>query len=65
MGVKQCDRNGCENVMSDYCSQKYGYLCADCFIEMKKLEISIQRFMSLPKYAEPNYDYDGEFENDG
>lgn len=52
MGVMACDRRGCENVMCDYYSYKYGYLCNSCMVELKNTpmkEISIEKFMETPK----------------
>lgn len=34
MGVLQCDRLGCDNVMCDRLSQRYGYICWECFDEL-------------------------------
>ena len=34
MGVLECDRIGCENIMCDRYSHEYGYICNDCFDEM-------------------------------
>lgn len=34
MGVLSCDRHGCENIMYDRYSPKYGYLCNECFDEL-------------------------------
>jgi len=49
MGVKGCDRNGCENVMCDRCSNKYGYICSDCFEELHMLlqEIKIKKGLKM------------------
>ncbi len=34
MGVLPCDRQGCENIMCDRQSGRYGYICWECFEEM-------------------------------
>lgn len=50
MGVLACDRKGCENIMCDHFSFKYGYICNECFYELKsKPWISIRNFMSTQK----------------
>jgi hypothetical protein len=48
MGVKSCNRNGCENIMCDRYSSKYGYLCNSCYIEYieSTSDISISEFMN-------------------
>ena len=51
MGVLACDRNGCENIMCDYYSDTYGYLCWECYNELleKCDSISIGAFMYTRK----------------
>ena len=50
MGVLTCDRNGCENVMCDRLSHKYGYICNECFEELLQSDImDIQEFMDSEK----------------
>jgi len=44
MGVKQCDRRGCGNIMCRRVSQKYGYICDECFKELIFAQ-SIEAFM--------------------
>lgn len=34
MGVMQCDRKECENIMCDRYSDKHGYICNECFEEL-------------------------------
>lgn len=34
MGVCTCDRKGCDNVMCERFSQRYGHLCTDCFEQL-------------------------------
>ena len=51
MGVMACDREGCESVMCRRLSDKYGYLCDDCFRELvEKLAAGadVTRFMTTP-----------------
>lgn len=54
MGVLECNRDYCENVMCDLSSEQYGRLCASCFEELISLymndpEISISKFMNRDK----------------
>lgn len=53
MGIKACDRNGCERIMSDHYSEEFGYLCFECMTELqsKAGEITIGDFMASPKGA--------------
>ena len=37
MGVMQCSRKGCENVLCHRFSREYGYICTECFDELKTL----------------------------
>ncbi len=58
MGVLACDRLGCENIMCEYISPKFGYLCEDCLEELKDSEeMCISSFMSRPKgeYTKDTY----------
>ena len=34
MGVLNCDRKGCDNVMCDRLSYEFGYICDRCFDEL-------------------------------
>lgn len=51
MGVMNCFRNGCDNIMCDRYSRKYGYICNECFDELVDLgiEANIERFMNTQK----------------
>jgi len=51
MGVLKCDRKGCENIMCDRYSHKYGYLCDECFEELIAVNarVSINDFMNTEK----------------
>ena len=44
MGVMPCSRNGCINILCSKYSYKHGYLCDECFRELKSFII-----MSAPK----------------
>lgn len=35
MGVLPCNREGCTNIMCDYYSPTYGYICQYCLEELK------------------------------
>jgi len=47
MSVLQCDRNGCENIMCDRLSDRYGYICDECFEELVQLGVAknVHEFM--------------------
>ena len=50
MGVLACDRKGCENIMCDRHSQKFGYICNSCFEELLQSNIiDIDAFMNSEK----------------
>jgi len=49
MGVLACDRKGCENIMCERYSSNYGYICYDCFKELKGSSQSIKEFMMTDK----------------
>ena len=50
MGVLACDRNGCDNIMCDYVSHRYGYLCWECLEELKDNPCTdIEEFMGTPR----------------
>lgn len=49
MGIMQCSRMGCENILCDNYSSKHGYLCNTCKIELKsKIGVSFKKFMKTP-----------------
>ena len=56
MGVMRCDRGDCENILCDRYSYEYGYICDECFEELKAHTpiVSIKEFMSSPKRT-PDY----------
>ena len=51
MGVMACNRNGCGNVMCDYHSSSFGYICIDCRGELvgTRGTMTIGQFMVSPK----------------
>ena len=49
MSVLECERNGCENIMCDRLSHKYGYLCNECFIELCDSDLEIKDFLKTEK----------------
>ena len=57
MGVMSCSRNGCENIMCDRLSKKFGYICNDCFIELQESLLPPTAFMKTQKK-------DGSYEKD-
>jgi hypothetical protein len=50
MSVLACDREGCENIMCDYYSHLYGYLCNRCLLQLIELGVDtdIIEFMDTP-----------------
>jgi hypothetical protein len=46
MGVMSCCREGCRNILCDWFSYTYGYLCDDCFEELCSEVIDIKKFMN-------------------
>jgi len=52
MGVLACDRKGCENIMCDYYSHDFGYICYECKSELEqKGACDITDFMDSKKVA--------------
>lgn len=51
MGVMQCSRRGCDNILCDRCSINYGYICYECFEELVNSGMStdIEDFMNTMK----------------
>ncbi len=54
MSVLNCNRNGCQNIMCDFYSHTYGYLCRECKQELIESPTvrSITEFMDSPKVEE-------------
>lgn len=48
MGVLECSRYGCNHIMCDRYSSKYGYICDECFEELVSLGVNadIEEFMN-------------------
>jgi len=55
MGVMACSRNGCENVMCDLLSNKYGYICGDCHTELYNRIQDISKFMESEKVEDSEF----------
>lgn len=51
MGVMECSRKGCDNILCDRYSTTYGYICQECFGELTELGINadIEAFMASSK----------------
>lgn len=49
MGVMPCNRNGCDNIMCDRYSNKYGYICHDCYSQLLQSNLNIESFMASNK----------------
>lgn len=73
MGVMNCDREGCTNILCDRYSNEFGYICNECFRELEGLEKPIKyekviNFMNTPKdiytyYKEEGLDLNIVFKN--
>lgn len=54
MGVLACSRQDCEEIMCNFYSDKYGYLCDDCRDDLIKMgPMSVYAFLATPK--EPTF----------
>lgn len=53
MGVMQCDRYGCPNILCVRLSPNYGYICDDCFAELVDAgaETNVGEFMGNLDYS--------------
>jgi hypothetical protein len=51
MGVMECDRVGCTNILCDRWSPQYGYICDECFDELVTLGrgVNVEEFMADKK----------------
>lgn len=56
MGVMECDRAGCDQIMCKRYSYDYGYICSYCFQELKDDETNIYIFMKLKKQETHTFD---------
>jgi len=62
MGVMECRRPGCDTILCQRYSEEFGYICDDCFNEMKDKKMPVRLFMSSYKGAGWGAcDYDKEF----
>jgi len=65
MSVKECRRKDCTNIMCNRHSHRYGYICHECFKELRYSHMSIAMFMAIAKNDLPNYNYAEEFKEEG
>lgn len=49
MGVMECNRLGCDNIMCQRYSSEFGYLCEECFYEMVDRGLTVGNFMKTKK----------------
>ena len=49
MGIMPCSRRGCDSILCDIYSSKYGYICRNCYNELLDTYTSIASFMNTPK----------------
>lgn len=49
MGVMECSRVGCTNVMCDRYSPNYGYICNECLEQLRTSPVTIPTFMKMHK----------------
>ena len=66
MGVLSCSRRGCDNVMCDRYSSRFGYICWECFNEMVAKKIpteKIEEFLDTKKVEELESPYTEEYYN--
>ena len=61
MSVKECQRKDCTNIMCDKYSDRFGYICNDCFEELQYSHMPIAMFMALAEKDLPKYNYEEEF----
>lgn len=67
MGVLACDRKDCDNIMCDFYSDTFGYLCYDCLQELKSCNGSttISQFMATPsKLYKRSYEWENYVESE-
>ena len=57
MGVLNCSRKGCDNIMCYRYSIEYGYICHDCFNELLNSDKKISKFMK-GEVAKRKHTYD-------
>lgn len=66
MSVLACSRSGCDNIMCDRYSPKFGYICQECFEELCRLGVdtNIRVFMDSrvePRIGDPIIYFDNIF----
>lgn len=50
MGVMECSRRGCANIMCERYSRTFGYICNECFNALvERGFVSVSEFMETPK----------------
>ena len=49
MGVLSCNRNGCTNILCHRYSPIFGYICEECFTELKQKRTPVSDFMFSKK----------------
>jgi len=64
MGVLACDREGCDNIMCDHYSPKFGYICYSCLQELtaelnkggwSDFDSAVEEFMGTRHYDKEIY----------
>lgn len=75
MGVLACSRSDCDNIMCELISDEYGYICNECFEELKEFLVYrgtvndtegnclIKEFMESPKTHERSSSLAGKMED--
>lgn len=64
MSILACGRKGCENIMCDRYSTRYGYICDECFEELVNSKLNIVYFMQTPKNFNNNEFIRSEYEKE-
>jgi hypothetical protein len=54
MGVMECNRKGCGEIMCKRYSAIHGYICEDCFSELLNSILDVSVFMDSNKYLDPS-----------
>ena len=62
MGIMYCSKTDCENILCNYYSTEFGYICNDCLNELKKYQkkhtemtlTDIKEWMNIPIDYENN-----------
>ena len=55
MGSMQCYRNGCNNACCDRRSERFGYICYECFEQLKAIgSLDVEGFMASDKEVRIN-----------